>query len=424
MLTNKNILLIISGGIAAYKALELIRGLRKLNATVRCILTNGGSQFVTPMSVAALSEHEVYTDLFSLKDESEMGHIQLSRDADLIVVAPASANMMAKMAHGLADDLASTCLLASSTPIMVAPAMNQVMGANPATQANIKLLSERGVLQVGPDDGAMACGETGLGRMVEPDDILSSITDFFLEKPLKGLKAVITSGPTYEPIDPVRFIGNRSSGKQGHAIAESLIRAGAEVHYVSGPTKLDTPIGVTESTYIESAKDMLKIVSDSMPADIFISAAAVCDWTVDTQAVQKIKKDDNGNAPQLTLSENPDILKIISAHKNRPQLVIGFAAETENLKEHAKAKLKRKKCDWLVGNNVSASQNIFGSDENQVCLLRYTDDRDTIIDQDWPRMSKKSVANKLVDEIVDYFENMKDTHHEFTTTSIRSEAAE
>ncbi len=411
MLKDKNILLIISGGISAYKSLELIRELRKRHATVRCILTKGGSQFVTPMSVSALSEHEVYTDLFSLKDETEMGHIQLSREADLIVVAPASANTIAKMAHGMAEDLASTCLLASNKPVMIVPAMNQMMWSNPATQENIKTLFERGIKQIGPVSGDMACGETGLGRMVEATEIMTAIEQFFhKDLPLSGLKAVVTSGPTYEAIDPVRFIGNRSSGKQGHAIAQELINQGAQVTYVTGPTNLTPPIGANTIS-IESASEMLDSVEGAIPADIFVSVAAVCDWGVEDQEGQKIKKQSGKDAPSFKLKENPDILKTISNHSNRPKLVIGFAAETESLNKNAKDKLKRKNCDWLVGNNVSSEQNIFGNDDNEVCLFQYTNDRQSILEDNWPRITKIQVAKKLTEEIVTHFKNTKKGKH-------------
>ncbi len=418
MLNNKNILLIISGGIAAYKSLELIRGLRKERANVRCILTKNGEKFVTPMSLAALSEHKVYTDLWSLKDEREMGHIRLSREADLIVIAPASANLIAKMAHGLADDLASTCLLASDKPIMIAPAMNPMMWNHPATQNNMKILLQRDIIQIEPKSGEMACGETGIGRMSEPDDILSSIKDFFSEKPLKNMKAIVTSGPTYEAIDPVRFLGNRSSGKQGHAIATALIQAGAHVHYITGPTHLPHPKGAT-IIEIESAEEMLAHVEKNLPADLFIGAAAVCDWTVETDHLQKIKKKDNLTPPQLNLKENPDILKKVSLSSKRPQLVIGFAAETENLNNNAKDKLKHKNCDWIVGNEISPEQNVFGNSENQVCLFQYTEDRKEIIQTDLPRMTKIKIAQKLVNEIIHYFETIqKDNRNECTNPSL------
>jgi len=363
------------------------------------------------MSVSALSGHEVYTDLFSLKDETEMGHIQLSREADLIVVAPASANMIAKMAHGMADDLASTCLLASDKPVMIVPAMNQMMWASPATQDNIRTLASRGIHQIGPEAGEMACGETGLGRMSEPETVLDAIKDFFFDRPLKGLRATVTSGPTYEAIDPVRFIGNRSSGKQGHAIATALLQAGAHVTYVTGPTQLQPPQGATVVN-VESADDMLDAVHSSLPADIFVGTAAVCDWKVESQSLQKIKKDDSGTTPSLSFTENPDILRTISNHSQRPELVIGFAAETETLNDNAKAKLKRKNCDWLVGNDVSATQNIFGSDENEVCLLQHSNDRQMIEVQNWPRMRKDQVAQKLVNEVILYFEHIKDTDYD------------
>ena len=301
MLENKKILLIISGGIAAYKSLELIRLIRKSGGDVKVVLTKGGSQFVTPLSVASLSENKVYTDLWSLTDETEMGHIRLSRENDLIVIAPASADLMAKMAHGLANDLASTTLLASDKPILIAPAMNPMMWSHPATQDNISTLKERGVSMIGPDQGSMACGETGTGRMSEPEVIFDSIKDFFFDQPLKGRKAIVTAGPTYEPLDPVRFLGNRSSGKQGYAIASALSRAGADVTLISGPTHLASPEGVN-TLRIETAQDMLKSAIETLPADICICAAAVSDWTAAEPQGQKIKKTKDKDVPSLSLN--------------------------------------------------------------------------------------------------------------------------
>jgi phosphopantothenoylcysteine decarboxylase/phosphopantothenate--cysteine ligase len=392
-LENKSILLIISGGIAAYKSLELIRLLRKSGATVRCILTQGGSQFVTPFSVSALSEHPVYSDLWSLKDESEMGHIRLSREADLIVIAPASANIIAKMAHGLADDLASTTLLAANKPILIAPAMNVAMWHNPATQHNIKTLTDRGIRFIGPDEGAMACGEFGLGRMSEPEDIFKAIQSFFFDRPLKGLKAIITSGPTFEAIDPVRFLGNRSSGKQGHAIASALEKAGAHVTLISGPVSIPAPANVT-TIAVESAQDMLKACEAALPADIAICAAAVSDWRALEPQASKIKK--SGTPPALNLIENPDILQTLSKHSKRPHLVVGFAAETENLMDNARAKLIKKSCDWILANDVAAHA-IFGSDETHLHLIC------TNNAQDWGVMSKTNAANRLTQEIISHF---------------------
>lgn len=388
---NSQILLIISGGIAAYKSLELIRRMREHGARVRCLLTKGGAQFVTPLSVAALSEEKVYQDLWSLTDEQEMGHIRLSREADLIVVAPASANMIAKIAHGLADDLASTVLLAANKPILMAPAMNSQMWQNAATQANIALLQKRGIQQIGPNTGDMACGETGMGRMAEVPEILAAIQSHFA-KPgkLSGKRALVTSGPTHEPIDPVRYIANRASGKQGHAIAAALAAAGCDVTLVTGPTQLPDLAGVT-TIQVETAVQMLQACQQSLPVEIAVCAAAVADWRVADAADQKLKK--GQTAAQLALVENPDILASLSQPSaTRPKLVIGFAAETENLLDHARAKLKRKGCDWLVANQVGEGVG-FGVDQNQVYLLR----GDAV--ESWPLMDKDQVARKLVEEI-------------------------
>ena len=393
-LENKSILLVISGGIAAYKSLELIRLIKKSGGRVRCIVTQGGQQFVTPLSVAALSEEQVYTDLFSLKDETEMGHIRLSREADLIVVAPASANIIAQMTWGLAEDLAAATLLAANKPILLAPAMNHKMWDNAATRENLAKLKSRGILTVGPTEGDMACGEYGMGRMAEPEDILAAIRSFFFEQPLKGFTALVTSGPTFEPIDPVRFIGNRSSGKQGHAIAAALAAAGAQVTLVTGPVSLKDPAGV-KTLHVETAKQMLKSCEDSLPFDIAVCAAAVSDWTpLETQS-RKIRKRENKSAPDIKLKENPDILKTLSNHKNRPRLIIGFAAETENLLENAREKLKSKGCDWLLANDVGA-ENIFGADENHVYLVTQQKT------QEWPRSSKDEIARRLAQTIAGY----------------------
>ncbi len=400
MLANKNILLVITGGIAAYKSLELIRLLRKDGAQVRCILSKGGAQFITPLSVASLSEHEVYTDLFSLKDEAEMGHIRLSREADLIIVAPASANMIAKMAHGMADDLASTTLLAADKPIMFAPAMNQMMWGNAATQDNVKTLQSRGMQMIGPAAGEMACGETGLGRMVEPSDIMDAMTEFMTRnKPLAGQKALVTSGPTFEPIDPVRFIGNRSSGKQGHAIAAALRDAGADVTLVSGPVQIPDPAGV-KTVHVNTALEMLDACRAALPADIAVCAAAVSDWSAAAVMSDKIKKRGDRTPPTIKLKENPDILETI-AHRlpNRPALVVGFAAETENLLEHAQEKLTNKKCDWIVANDVGKSGALFGADENHAFLL---DGQSTT---ELPKGTKKEIAQMLVSHIIRFFTN-------------------
>ena len=393
MLAGKRILLVISGGIAAYKSLELIRRLREQGALVRAILTKGGAQFVTPLSVAALSESKVYQDLFSLTDESEMGHIRLSRESDLIVVAPASADLLAKLAHGLADDLASTTLLAADKPILIAPAMNMMMWAHPATQANIATLKSRGVRQIGPESGDLACGEVGGGRMAEPMEILAAIEAYLgAAAPLSGRRALVTSGPTIEPLDPVRFIANRSSGKQGHAIAAALARRGAATVLVAGPTAEPDPAGV-EVRRIESAEEMLAACRAALPADIAVCAAAVADFRPAKVAAQKIKK---GTAapPPIELTRNPDILATLSAPGNaRPRIVVGFAAETEDLIANAKKKLAAKGCDLVLANDVSTGSGTFGGAENTVHLVA----ADGV--ESWPRLSKQEVAERLADTI-------------------------
>jgi phosphopantothenoylcysteine decarboxylase/phosphopantothenate--cysteine ligase len=393
MLHGKRVLLIISGGIAAYKSLELIRLLRKNGLAVRCIVTRGGAQFVTPLSVAALSEDKVYTDLFSLTDEAEMGHIRLSREADLVVVAPASADILAKMAQGLADDLASTALLATDKPVMVAPAMNVRMWEHAATKANLTALLERGVRIVGPDEGEMACGEFGPGRLAEPDEIAAAITTYFSDhSPLAGRRALVTSGPTHEPIDPVRYIANRSSGRQGHAIAAALARSGAATTLVSGPTNLADPAGV-DVVHIETAQQMLEACQAALPADVAVCAAAVADWRVASAAGEKLKKT-KGKLPSLDMAENPDVLATLSAAGNaRPQLVIGFAAETENVVANAQAKRASKGCDWLLANDVSPETGTFGGADNTIHLVHAEGV------EDWPRMSKEDVADRLAERI-------------------------
>lgn len=395
MLHGKRILLIVSGGIAAYKCLELIRRLRERGASVRCVLTKGGAQFVTPLSLSALSEDKVYTDLFSLTDEAEMGHIQLSRDADLLLVVPASADILAKMAHGMADDLATTALLATDKAVMVAPSMNVRMWTHAATQANLTTLQARGVHVVGPVEGDMACGEFGPGRMAEPDAIADAVSDFFEDSaPLSGRRALVTSGPTHEAIDPVRYIANRSSGKQGHAIAAALARRGAITTLVSGPTHQPDPAGVT-IIRVESARDMLAACEKSLPADVAVCAAAVADWRVVQAAGEKMKKTGTG-IPNLEMTENPDILATLAAAANtRPGLVIGFAAETENVVAHAQAKRKKKGCDWILANDVSPETGTFGGAENTIYLIS----ADGV--EDWPRMSKTDVAERLADRIAE-----------------------
>ena len=393
MLAGKRLLLVISGGIAAYKSLELIRRLRERGVEVRTILTKGGAQFVTPLSVAALSESKVYQELFSLTDESEMGHIRLSRESDLIVVAPASADLLAKLAQGLADDLASTTLLAADKPVLIAPTMNALMWAHPATQANIATLKSRGVLQIGPEAGDLACGEFGSGRMAEPMEILAAIEDYFgADAPLSGRRALVTSGPTFEAIDPVRFIANRSSGKQGHAIAAALARRGAATVLVSGPTAEPDPAGV-EVRHIESAEEMLAACRAALPADIAVCAAAVADWRPAKPATQKMKKG-TAEPPAIALTRNPDILATLAAPGNaRPLVVVGFAAETENLIANAKKKLAAKGCDLILANDVSAVSGTFGGAENTIHLVA----ADGV--ESWPRLSKLEVAERLADTI-------------------------
>jgi phosphopantothenoylcysteine decarboxylase/phosphopantothenate--cysteine ligase len=389
------ILLIVSGGIAAYKSLELIRLLTKAGHSATCVLTKSGAQFVTPLSLQALSGQKIYTDLFSLTDESEMGHIELSRAADLIVVAPASANILAKMAAGLADDLATTLLLATDKRVLVAPAMNVRMWEHAATQANMALLASRGVLIVPPDEGPMACGEYGPGRLAEPPTILAAIEAALASPgPLTGRHAIVTSGPTHEPIDPVRYLANRSSGRQGHAIAAALAALGARVTLISGPVSLPDPPGVT-TLHIETAAQMFEAVTAALPADIAVCAAAVGDWRAAETVTQKIKK--KGAPPTLHLAENPDILATVSAPgPRRPRLVIGFAAETERLAEHAAAKRAKKACDWIVANDVSQA-GIMGGAENEILLLTSSGA------ETWPRMDKRELARRFAAKIGAYF---------------------
>lgn len=392
MLDNKRILLIISGGIAAYKSLDLIRQLRKAGAWVTPVMTGSAREFVTPLSVSALAEEKVYQDLFDLTDEAEMGHIELSRSADLIVVAPATANLMAKMAQGLADDLASTLLLATDTQVLVAPAMNVRMWDHPATQRNIATLRADGVSFVGPNEGEMACGEFGPGRMSEPHEIVSAIQAEFEEGPLTGRRILVTSGPTHEPIDPVRYIANRSSGAQGTAIARALTALGAEVVFVTGPADAARP-DRARIVEVETAQEMLEAVEGVMPVDAAIFAAAVADWRVDGASDSKIKKQ-AGALPTLGFKENPDILATVSQLKQgRPDLVVGFAAETDDVIAHATAKRERKGCDWIVANDVSPETGIMGGSENAVTLI--SDDGA----ESWPRMGKDAVAEELAARI-------------------------
>ena len=396
-LAGKRILLIISGGIAAYKALELVRLLRLQGSGVTCVLTGNGSKFVTPLSLQALSESKVYTDLFSLTDESEMGHIQLSRSADLLVVAPASANILAKMAAGLADDLASTVLLATDKRVLVAPAMNVRMWLHPATRANITTVQQRGVRVVQPTEGAMACNEFGPGRLAEPPDILAAIEALLnpAPGPLSGRHALVTSGPTHEPIDPVRYLANRSSGRQGHAIAAALAELGARVTLVSGPVTIADPPGVTVRP-IETAREMLDACRSALPADVAVFAAAVADWRADHASATKIKKQPGAAPPALTLLPNPDILATIAAAgPARPRLVIGFAAETNDLMANAQAKLTRKNADWIVANDVSPETGIMGGAENAVHIVSAAGI------EVWPRLTKDDVARRLARRIAE-----------------------
>jgi len=402
---SKRILLIIAGGIAAYKSLEVIRRLRDRDMAVRCILTKAGAEFVTPLSIASLSGDKLFTDLFSLTDEAEMGHIQLSRDADLVVVAPATADLIGKMANGLADDLASTALMATDKPVLIAPAMNPEMWQHPSTRRNIERLRKDGIGLVGPNQGDMACGETGFGRMAEPDEIVAAVTSRVSVPagPLSGRRALVTSGPTVEAIDPVRFLSNHSSGKQGHAVAAALQRAGAEVTLVSGPVNEPDPDFV-EIRKVSSATQMLEACEQTLPVDIAVCVAAVSDWRPADHEMQKIKKRDGEAPPSITLVENPDILKTLSrAAVNRPRLMVGFAAETENIEENARKKLITKSCDWIVANNVSVEQNTFGNVDNTVTLFRGDQGADA-----WPRLTKTAVAERLVQQIALHFNERLD----------------
>lgn len=388
MLSDRRVLLIIGGGIAAYKSLILIRLLKGAGASVTPVLTNAGAQFVTALSVGALAGEKVHSALFDLTAEAEMGHIELSRSADLIVVAPATADLMAKMATGQADDLASTLLLATDTPVLLAPAMNVRMWQHAATQRNLATLRADGIRFVGPDDGAMACGEFGPGRMAEPEAIFEAIRSALAEGPLAGRHILVTSGPTHEPIDPVRFIANRSSGAQGAAIAAALRDLGARVTFVTGPAQVPPPQGV-HVAWVETAAEMLAAVEAALPADAAIFAAAVADWRVLNASGSKLKKESSGQPPALHFVENPDILATVSKGNLRPRLVVGFAAETDDVIAHARAKRARKGCDWIVANDVSPGTGIMGGAENAVTLIR-ADGEET-----WPRMAKDEVARRL-----------------------------
>lgn len=414
-LSNKTILLIITGGIAAYKSLELIRLLKKRGANIHTILTKAGAEFVTPLSISALSGTKTYQDLWNLNDEQEMGHIRLSRESDLILIAPATANIMAKMACGIADDLATTTLLASDKNIMIAPAMNPQMWKNQATQENLKTLESRGVLCLPPEEGEVACHETGKGRMCEPETILEHVENFFGIQaaqhsahnennrpplPLAGKRALVTSGPTHEAIDPVRFISNHSSGKQGHAIASTLASLGADVTLISGPVSLPDPQGVN-TVHVKTAKQMLEatlsaLKSGSAAMDIAVCVAAVADWGVANVPDHKIKKDDAQTPPQITLTPNPDILQSVSqlTDGTRPQIVVGFAAETNDIQQNAQNKIAKKQCDFIIANIVDENASVFGSDMNTAALVT----QDTY--EPWPKLTKQGVAEKLAQCII------------------------
>ena len=409
-MTHRRILLIIGGGIAAYKAIELVRLLRKAGHSVRCVLTRAGEQFVTPLTLAALSENKVYTYLFDLKDEVEMGHIQLSREADLVVVAPATADLLAKMAGGIADDLATTLLLATDKPVLAAPAMNVRMWLHPATQRNVATLRGDGATVMEPDAGEMACGEYGPGRLPEPEAIKAAVEAALVQgtvvrplggqpdfapsrhRPLFGRRILVTAGPTHEPIDPVRFIANRSSGKQGFAIAAAAAEAGAEVLLIAGPVPLPTPPGVIRVD-VETAREMATEVEAGLPVDAAIMVAAVADWRAADTSAQKIKKDGSGEVPPLALAENPDILASVAKSAKRPPLLVGFAAETNDVIAHAQAKLARKGCDLIVANDVSADP--MGGETNRVHIVSKAG-----VDS-WDRLPKEAVARKLMEKIAD-----------------------
>lgn len=394
MLNGKSILLIIGGGIAAFKSLDLIRRLREEGVRVVPVLTKAAEEFVTPLSVSALSAEKVYRDLFNLTDEAEMGHIELSREADLIVVAPATADLLAKMAGGLANDLASTLLLATDKRVLVAPSMNVRMWEHAATQRNVGTLKSDGILVVGPEEGAMACGEFGPGRLSEVPDIIAAIRSVLTDGPLVGKQVLVTSGPTHEPIDPVRYIANRSSGAQGTAIASALRDLGADVIFVTGPADTSPPLGV-HVIKVETAREMKEAVDAALPVDAAVFAAAVADWRMAEQTTSKIKKK-NGAIPELKFAENPDILAAVSqSKKNRPHLVVGFAAETDDVIENATSKLERKGCDWIVANDVSPETGIMGGTENAVTLIS-KGNADV-----WPRMGKSEVAQKLAHRIAE-----------------------
>ena len=398
MLNGKQIVLIISGGIAAYKSLDLIRRLKERGARVVPVMTKGAQEFITPLAVGALSAEKVFTSLFDREAEHDVGHIRLARDHDLVLIAPATANLMAKMAHGIADDLATAVILATDKPVLAAPAMNPKMWQNAATMRNVASLEERGIRFVGPASGEMAeKGEAGVGRMSEPLEIVAAATEVLRDEdlksgrlPLAGRHVLITSGPTHEPIDPVRYIANRSSGKQGHALAMAAYEAGARVTLVSGPVDLADPDNI-KTIRVQSAADMLSAVEANLPADIAIMAAAVADWRVASEGTQKIKKDGSGKPPALGLTENPDILATVGHHDSlRPKLLIGFAAETQNLIVNAQSKLQRKKADWIIANDVSPETGIMGGNANTVRLVS----REGV--EDWPELDKTEVARRII----------------------------
>ena len=396
-MAGRNILFIVGAGIAAYKVLDVMRRVRERGGHVRTVLTGGATEFVTPLSVGALTEAPVFTELFDLKNETEIGHIRLAREADLIVVAPATADLMARMAQGQADDLATTVLLAADKPVLCAPAMNVRMWHHPATQRNLAQLAEDSIHFVGPDEGAMACGEYGLGRMAPVEQIVEKIEAMLgpQAQPLAGRHILVTAGPTHEPIDPVRYIANRSSGKQGYAIAEAAEALGACVTLISGPTELAAPLGVLR-VLVETAEEMLVAVETALPADAAIFAAAVADWRVAENAQTKLKK--SAGTPTLTLTENPDILKTIAARADRPALLVGFAAETGDLAAKAQDKRRAKGCDWIIANDVSPESGVFGGDENKVTLISGEGA------QPWPRMTKAEVARRLMARVAEALE--------------------
>ena len=396
----KKILLIVSGGIAAYRSLDLIREIKRRGDDVTCVLTKSATQFVQPLSFGALSQNKVYTDLFDLESETNIGHIKLSRNADLVVLAPATANILAKMSYGISDSLATSILLANNKPLLIAPSMNVKMWNNPSTKNNIEKLKKYGHIFVGPDEGEMACGEVGSGKMSKVEDIYKEIEFLLKPGPLKGKKALVTSGPTIEPIDPVRFISNKSSGKQGHAIAERLSKLGADTHLITGPVNIPYPDNV-RVTEVNTAEEMLSACKNSIPADIAIFAAAVSDWKPTKNFQNKIKKSFNDGDLNLSFSQNPDILRTISeTNINRPKLIVGFTLETENLMESARKKMLDKSCDWMIANNhIQKNKSVFNSDMNEVSFLN------DVSDESWGLISKKNVAENLCIKIIEFFDN-------------------